>query len=431
MARQSLRNALLVSLLPGLRVERGGLVISDGVIVEAGPTVADTDPDAVDAQGALVLPGLVNAHTHLYSALAAGMPAPSVTPTNFPEILEHIWWRLDRALDPASILSSALVGALEAARSGVTTVFDHHASPSSITGSLGTLADALTQVGVTGVLCYEATDRGGPAQFAEGLAENVDFIHDSRNRQARGIRSGALVGGHAAFTLSDASLRELAETCNRLRAGFHIHVAEDLADFEPGEPIERLYRAGLLGPKTIIAHGVHLDANALETAATAECWLVHNPRSNMNNAVGYAALAADTYPKLALGTDGIGCDILTECRVSFLKAREAGLQDPWGLPLRLLQGGLRMAEEHTGATLGRLETGAAGDVIITDYVSSTPVTAANFAGHLLFGLDRSNIHAVWAQGKKIWPSPLDTRAIYAEARTQALALWQRMEGLGG
>jgi len=370
----------------------------------------------VDAGGALVLPGLVNGHTHLYSALACGMPPPPMNPTNFVEILEQIWWRLDRALDPESLRMSALVGALEAARSGVTVLFDHHASPNFIDGSLDVIAGALDQIGVRGLLCYEVTDRGGVAQRDAGVAENV--------------RSGHFIGGHASFTLGDDTLQKLGEAVAETGRGFHIHVAEDGADLDDGDPIARYAEAGLLGPNAIIAHGVHLEQDALDRAAAAGCWLVHNARSNMNNSVGYAKLASG-YDRLAVGTDGIGCDVLTEARTAFLKARDAGVNNAWDLPLRLLQGALTMAEQHTDRRMGRLQPGCPADVVLTSYVPATPMTSDNLVGHLLFGFDRAYITRVWASGREVWPGNEDTSAIYAASREAAAALWQRMEALDG
>lgn len=414
MSRFSIHNALVVTgWETGLT--RGGVLVRDGVVEAVGPVAAE--PGSIDARGALVLPGMVNAHTHLYSALACGMPGPAVPPASFVEILERIWWRLDRALDPELVRHSAIVGALEAARSGVCALIDHHASPNAIDGSLGIIADALERVGVSGALCYEVTDRGGQPQRDAGVRENV--------------RSGQLIGAHASFTVSDATLEALGRAVRETGRGLHVHVAEDGADLEPGDPIARYEAHGLLGPGSILAHGVHLSAGPLARAAEHGCWLVHNARSNMNNHVGYAQLAAEGYPKLALGTDGIGCDMFAEARAAFLKARDAGVPDAWGLPLRLLQGSFALAEQLFGRPFGRIEPGASADLILTDYVPPTPVNDQNLLGHLLFGFDRSHVSRVWAGGAPIWPTPLDTSAIYRESREAAVELWRRMETLDG
>jgi putative selenium metabolism protein SsnA len=428
MARLSLRNATFVSLLPELRVDVGDLVVEGTTVVAFGPNVAAQDSSAIDCRGAVVLPGLVNAHTHLYSALAVGMPAPERTPTNFVEILEQIWWRLDRALDAESLELSALVGGLEAARSGVTVLFDHHASPEHIPGSLDTIAAALETVGLRAVLCYEVTDRNGPSGCEAGLQENQRFANAWQGVDAP-LFSG-LIGGHASFTLSEGTLSGLAAVCRSTGRGFHVHVAEDGADVKDANPIDRFQAHGLLGPQSVLVHGVHLSPSDLDTVAKAGCWLVHNPRSNMNNAVGYAKLAAG-YPKVALGTDGIGCDVLTEMRTAFLKARDEGVENAWEFPIRLMQGGLMMASEHLDRPMGGFTPGSAGDVVLTNYVGATPVTQDNVAGHLLFGLDRSFIEQVFARGRRIWPTALDEYAIAERARGAAKKLWEKMRTFDG
>jgi len=225
-------------------------------------------------------------------------------------------------------------------------------------------------------------------------------------------------------------LAGISAACDRTQRGFHIHVAEDLADVAQGDPVSRYAAANLLSPNTILAHCVHLDEAALKQAEDAGCWLVHNSRSNMNNAVGYARLAAE-YPNLAVGTDGIGSDILSEVKTAFYKARDEHVPTAWDLPVRLLQGGLRMAEQFLGRTMGRFVPGAVGDVVLTDYRLNTEITADNLAGHIVFGFGRSHVKQVWAGGQQIWPTPLNERMIAARARDAATKLWQRMGELDG
>ena len=245
-------------------------------------------------------PGLVCGHHHLYSALARGMPAPPATPTNFLQILEQVWWRLDVALDLDTIRWSAMLGALESLECGTTAVVDHHESPSAIEGSLDVIADACAAVGVRSVLAYGVTDRHGPDGARRGLAENERFL-------AAGGRG--MVGVHAAFTCSDATLEEAADLARRHGVGVHIHVAEGVVDAAAGARLERLARDDWL-----LVHAVHLDRPLPGT-------LAHNPRSNMNNAVGYSR--PRSWPgKVVLGTDGIGADMLDEMRVAYVRARE-------------------------------------------------------------------------------------------------------------
>jgi len=259
-------------------------------------------------------PGLVCAHHHLYSALARGMPAPPRTPSGFVEILELVWWRLDRALDLESIRWSAMLGALEALERGCTAVIDHHESPEAIEGSLTVIADACAEVGIRVNCAYGITDRHGADGALRGLAENERFLRDG----GRGM-----VGVHAAFTCTDGTLEAAAGLAAELGVGVHVHVAEGPGD---ADAMDRF--RDLASDDWLLVHGVHLpDDHGL--AGT----MVHNPRSNMNNAVGYARPARFANP-VALGSDGIGADMLDEFRLAYVRHREddvtASPEVAWG-----------------------------------------------------------------------------------------------------
>jgi cytosine/adenosine deaminase-related metal-dependent hydrolase len=259
-------------------------------------------------------PGLVCGHHHLYSALARGMPAPPRTPTGFTEILELVWWRLDRALDLEMIRWSAMLGALEALESGTTSIVDHHSSPDAIEGSLDVIHDACRAVGLHIVTCYEVTDRNGVDGAKAGLAENERYIraHPGQTNY---------VGAHACLTLSDETLEAVAGLAADLGAGVHIHVAEDAVDADAGRRL-----SGVARDDWLLAHAVHLDRPLPGTIA-------HNPRSNLNNAVGYGR--PDRFGnRVQLGTDGIGADMLEEFRLGFAVLRAADVtstpETPWG-----------------------------------------------------------------------------------------------------
>ena len=424
-----LKNGVLVTLDPQ-HVERSDLRIEGGHIAGRGPTLTPApNEEVLDLEGALILPGLVNAHTHLYSALARGMPGPAVPPRSFVEILERVWWRLDRALDEESVRLSGLVGAIEAARSGTTTVFDHHASPSFIEGSLATLRRVVEEVGLRSVLCYETTDRNGLEGRDAGIAENRAFAAGGPTALTRGM-----VGAHASFTLSDESLDQLAGAVREAGSGLHVHVAEDRADVEDcrrrcgAGVVERLRRHGLLGPRALLVHGVHLTEAELREAQDAGAWLVHCPRSNLNNAVGYPPTEA--FRRAALGTDGLDQDMLAEVRVAFLKMREAGRADALGAAFDMLAGGHRLARAISGVPFGTLEQDAPADLVVLDYRPPTSLTAANLAGHLLFGLDRSHVRSTMVAGRFVLRdrriTGVDETAILARARAAAGRLWERM-----
>ena len=440
-----LKSALLVT-LDQPAIEPADIRIKDGRITERGAGL-ETLPgeETIDLRGSLVMPGMVCAHTHLYSALARGMPAPPRAPSNFREILELIWWRLDLALDEETIYWSAMAGALDAARAGTTCLFDHHASPSHIKGSLDIVRQALEKVGLRGVLCYEVTDRGGDRKRDEGLEENRAFLAsirrslaaDSKGEEPGGRASlfRGMVGAHASFTLTDSSLASCAELMREYDAGIHIHVAEDLCDTDDARskygigPVERLDRMGALNERSILAHGVHLSKRDIEIARSHGVWFAHNPRSNMNNQVGYAPVTVFGN-RVVVGTDGIGADMFEEARAAFFKGRDERSSlgaDDW---IRTLANNQRIASNAFGVELGSLAAGAAADLIVLDYQSPTPVTAGNLAWHLAFGLSSASVRSVMVNGKFIIKdslSPVDNQDVYLQIRKASEKLWARLE----
>ncbi len=433
-----LSNAILTDIDP-IRVERGSLRIEgDRITARAAFVAAAADDEVIDCGGAVVLPGLVNGHTHLYSALATGMPPPRVAPRNFREILERIWWRLDRALDAESIELSARIGALDALRCGTTTLIDHHASPTHIAGALDLVERGLATAGLRGVLCYETTDRHGVEGRRAGIEENRRYLAQCARRHDH--RFAAMVGAHASFTLEDQSLAELAALATPYGVGVHIHVAEDPCDeadcrARRGRPlIDRLAAHGVLESRAIFAHGTHLDPATVARVNEAGTTIAHNPRSNMNNAVGYAPVAAFRCPVM-LGTDGIGGDLFAEARHAWMISRHqhAGLS-PADV-VSMLAAAARRASSALGITLGRLEPGAAADVVVTDYVPTTPMTVDNLPGHVLFGLSSRHVRGVITAGAwRLRDGAVigrDERGDRSAARAAAERLWARMETLPG
>jgi cytosine/adenosine deaminase-related metal-dependent hydrolase len=252
---------------------------------------------------------------------------------DFVSILEQIWWRLDVALDLEMIRWSAMLGALEAIESGTTAIVDHHESPGAIEGSLSVIAEACAAVGVRVSTAYGVTDRHGADGAKRGLTENERFL-----------RSGGrgMVGVHAAFTCSDETLAAAAGLAADLGVGVHIHVAEGTVDAGAGARLQ-----GLATPDWLLVHCVHLDRDLAGTIA-------HNPRSNMNNAVGYAGPAQRPNP-VVLGTDGIGADMLEEFRLAYARLREDDVLAEPGQPWAWLHNGYRVFPE------------AAGDQVVWDH----------------------------------------------------------------
>jgi len=418
----------------------GAVAVRDGAIVEAGDAGAlrGRHPGAAvhDARGRLILPGFVNAHCHIYSALARGVPLPGPAPRDFPEILERLWWRLDRALDAPMIRASADLAALEAIRSGTTTLVDHHSSPSCIDGSLDVLAGALDAAGIRASLCFEVSDRDGAAKA--GAAENIRWIEASR---ARGGTIGALFGLHASFTLDDATLEECAGLARDHGAGCHIHLAEHPVDDDESvrrsglRAAERLARAGVLGPKAVVAHGVTLDDAQAALLAETRTALVTNPRSNASNGVGatpVARLLAAGVP-VGLGTDGYTYDIIEEAAHFPLAQRLVALSPRAAdgmLPRILTEGSPEVARRATGVRAGTIAAGNAADLALLDYNPPTPLDEGSFWGHLAMGLPRARVTDVMVNGRWLMRDgrvlTLDEERVRARAREEARRLWAKM-----
>jgi len=426
---------------------RGRLVIRDGLIValqsadEAlDSALAAGSPQRIPGDGKLAMPGLVCSHTHLYSSLARGMAVPGYAPTTFADILEQLWWRLDKALDNDSIRASACVGAMEAVRCGITTLVDHHASPNAIPGSLDLVVEqACVRVGLRGAFCYELSDRDGPARAQQGHEENLRFL--------RSVVGSSTVTGHfglhASFTVSDQTLDAVASALPD-NAGVHIHVAEGPEDetrceIEHGvRVVERLDRFGLLRPQSILAHCLHLTEEEKDLVRERDVVVVHNPRSNMNNAVGTFDLDGFLRRGIltGLGTDGLGANLFAELfTAGILQKHVRG--DPLAggfdqLESLLFRNNARIAERLFHQPFGQLAPGVPADVILLDYTAPTPLSRETILGHLLFGaaVHTVRVSDVFVDGRPLLREgrfvDLDESATYAHAREQADRLWRRI-----
>ncbi len=419
------------------------LFIENGRIAKIVPTskTQDAHPgvETIDGQGKWAIPGLVNAHTHLYSSLARGMAVSPYAPTTFTQILEQLWWKLDKALDPETVRISALVGAMEAARCGVTTLIDHHASPNAISHSLDALQETVAdELGLRAAFCYELSDRDGEGARDQGIAENARFLERPSNGKV-----AAQFGIHASFTVSDVTLARVAESIPEA-AGIHIHVAEGPEDEVQCEAaygmriVERLDRFGLLRPRSILAHCLHINEAEKDRIAERDAIVVHNPRSNMNNAVGRFDLDGFLSRGITtgLGTDGLGSNMLAELFTAGVLQKHAfgnSLAGSFDALYRLLfVNNPTIARRLLGVDVGRIAVGSPADIVLMDYEPPTPLDGGNALGHLLFG---SAVHTMRVSDSFVAGRPilrdnqfvdLDEEAIYAHAREQAASLWKRM-----
>lgn len=409
------------------RVERRDLVVVGDHV--GGPDDELPTTATIDCTGCLILPGFVVAHTHAYSALAAGMPMTSTPTRSFLEILEKVWWRLDVALDAASLRASARIAALDAVKSGVTTLIDHHESPRFVDGSLDVIAEAFEEVGIRGALTYGATDRHGAEGAKAGLRESERFW-----KAAQGNLRG-MIGLHAPFTCSDETLEAAAGLARDHGAWLHYHGAEGPDDQAAARARwgERLFLHladhGLLTEKTLIAHGVDMDPAEGVQVLSHKAWVAHQARSNMNNAVGYAG-RLPVLNRVALGTDGIDDDLLAELKAAFFRRRESGGPTVWPDPVQTVARGHRLVSEVFEQKIGGLAPGAQADLTVLRYDPPTPLTEASLGAHLLFGLSSRHVRDVFVAGRPVVRRGevvgVDEAAIRADARAQAQALFSRM-----
>lgn len=437
MPRTLITNARVLSLHPGAALlDSATLVLDNGVVADLVPEPAMQDAHAeyIDAGDALVVPGFVNAHTHAYSALVRGMPEP-IAAADFGELLRNLWWKLDFNLSLDDVAASAMLMALDGLRCGVTTVVDHHASYGAVAGSLESVAAGFEALGQRALVCFEVSDRLGADAAAAALEENARHAPEARQLP---FRLGSMLGLHASFTLSDDTLARASRVALEHGLRMHIHAAEDRID-RTGEAgtegdsgvVERLKRFDLLQAGALVAHGVHLSQREMRMLAEHGVVIAHNPRSNMNNGVGRADLAAmwRAGVQVALGTDAYGAGVLQEARVATLAQRQAPrLGDGAVVAESLLH-----ATPHLVAPwlpgAGRLTPGSPADVVVTRYVPPTPMDAENVWSHLLFADIESKVRSVFVAGERVLDEGRSTRIdeieLATRCRTLGAGLWER------
>ena len=421
----------------------GGVVIEGNEILAIGDTnelrLNYAKADYKDVQGKIIIPGMINTHMHLYSTFARGMDIKTnQPPQNFTEILEKLWWRLDKKLNEKDIYYSAIYPLLDCIKKGVTTIFDHHASSNYIEGSLDILSEAVKQSGIRASLAYEVTDRDGHDKGLAGLKENERFIKKIQKEKNNNL--SGMIGLHASFTLNNDTLSRAADLADDLKVPFHIHVAEGKADVYESKMrgyhsiAERLERFRILRPGTLAIHGVHLQEEELDLILKNETYLIHNPESNMGNAVGFAPVksALDKGIIVGLGTDGYTCDMFESIKVANLLQKHE-LHDPqagWGEIFKIsFLNNRHIARRFFGQMLGTLKAGAAADIIVVDYYPPSPITSGNAYSHILFGIGGDMVDSTMVGGKFLMEDRviklLDYKKIAQKTKEQAKDFWRR------
>lgn len=401
-----------------IRVEKG--VGGKIEFVDMDKQRPDEGATVLDAEGKWVTRSFGCGHHHIYSTLARGMPAPARTPQNFTEILEYIWWNLDKNLDLEMIKASALASAMFCAKNGVTFVIDHHASPFAVEGSLSVIREAFDSVGISHLLCYEISDRDGEGIRDAGLAETEAYLKQGHQGH---------VGLHASFTVGNTLMERAVSLARNYETGIHVHVAEDKADQDQCQKkykkrvVRRLSDSGCLDLKgTILAHCLHLDETEKKLIRDSRAWVVQNIESNLNNNVGLTGYASHG-PNIMLGTDGMHSDMLRSAKAAFFTG-----QGTEGISFPAIYE--RFRNIHTYIKNNNFTGDSDNNLVILDYPSPTHVTPDNFLGHFVFGIDASHVDSVISSGELIVDHKRLTRVnetdVLLFAREMGNKLWKKL-----
>ena len=433
-------NGQLITRDPEFPYLKDGAVVIDGEVIKEVGTLDDMNkkyPDAefVDAKGGIIMPGLINAHTHIYSGLARGLAIEGNNPTNFFEVLDGTWWAIDRHLTIDGTKACAYATILDCIRDGVTTIFDHHASFCEIPGSLFAIKDVAKELGMRSCLCYEVSERDGEQKCEEAIKENADFAKWAIKENDDMIK--AMFGGHALFTISDKTFEKMVEA-NDGMTGFHIHVAEGMNDVYDSlrnygcRPINRLLYNGLLGDKTLLGHCIHVSPSEMDIIKETGTMVVNNPESNMGNAVGCAPVLQMMAKGImvGMGTDAYTHDMLESLKVFLIIQRHNAAMPnvAWGEDCTMLfENNRKIAAKYFEKPLGILKEGAAADVIVMDYKPFTPFSDENIDGHMLFGMNGRNCRTTIINGRLLYKDrefvDLDEDRINAWTLEQSKKLW--------
>lgn len=419
--------------------QNGTLAVSADKIIGAGGAaeIKARNPgfEIIDGGGRFCMPGWINTHMHLYSTFARGL-ALKKSPGSFKEILEQLWWKLDKALDSEAVYYSAAVPAVTAVKNGVTSIIDHHASPFAAAGSLDRIQEALQLIGLRANLCYETSDRDGREKTQQGLDENERFIKKCAADSSQLFSSS--FGLHAAFTLSDETLSRAKSIADKHGKGFHLHLAEGRDDDAVPEygvsTTRRLAGLGILGNKTVAAHAVHISEADMDLIKETGTMVVHNPQSNMNNAVGRADIFRMLQKGITagLGTDGMSPSIIPDIRTALL-VHKHDLQNPsagWNeIQKMVLQNNLKIFNNISGQKTGRLQKGYKADLILIDYFPPTPIDSSNIFGHILFGIADAQVDTTIIDGRIVMKNKtiqnLDEAALAEKSREFAAEVWKK------
>jgi putative selenium metabolism protein SsnA len=423
-------------------IEDGCVCIAGNIIVDLGTTEQMKEKyntaEFVDAKKGLIMPGMINTHHHIYSAFARGLSINGHNPKNFGDILSGMWWKIDRLLTLDDTKYSAYSTYLDCIRNGVTTVFDHHASFGNIEGSLFQISDVARKLGMRTSLCYEVSDRDGQEKMRQAVKENVDFMKAAKS-DSSDMQKG-MMGLHASFTLSDKTLEYCAENIP-YNAGYHVHTAEAIDDVYDSlkkynkRIVNRLFDQNILGSKTIAVHCIHINSGEADILKATDTMVVHNPESNMGNAVGCTPVLefVNKGLTLGLGTDGYTSDMFESMKVANIlhKHHNCNPNVAWGeVPLMLFDNNAKIANRFFEKPVGVIQKGAYADIIVVEYDPLTPLNENNINSHILFGVSGRCVTTTMINGKVLMKDRViigvDAEEIMAKSRELSNELWNKI-----
>lgn len=423
-------------------IENGAVLCNGKLIKEVGTTKELKEKyqnaEFIDAKGSIIMPAFINVHEHIYSAMARGFSINGYNPKGFLEILDGMWWTIDRNLTLEQTKQSAIATYIESIKNGVTTIFDHHASFGHIEGSLFAIEEASKEMGIRSCLCYEVSDRDGKTKSKASVKENIDFINHVKKDDTDMIK--AMMGMHASFTISDKTMELCAKEIPE-DIGYHIHVAEGIEDLHlclkehSKRIVDRLYDWNILGPKTLLVHCIYINPHEMELIKDTDSMTAHNPESNMGNACGCPPTMELVHKGIltGLGTDGYTHDMIESYKVANVlhKHHLCNPNAAWAeLPQMLFENNAKIANRYFKTPLGKLKSGAAADIIIIDYNNLTELNENNINGHILFGMNGGLVNTTICNGNILMRNrkltKIDEEAAYSKIREESSKLWKKI-----
>ena len=415
-----------------------GVRIEGDTITESGPNQLLTgakDDLVIEIPGRLIAPGFINGHTHMYGVLSHGITMEAEV-SEFSSFLEAFWWPLvEDRINHELAEKTTRWACVEMIRSGITTFLDVLEGPNSLPGPLEIEAGVVEEVGLRGILCFEACQRISRENGELGLEENSNFV--KRYNHQGGLIQG-LISVHTLFTADREYLIQAKRLADQLGCDIHMHLSESV--FEPNwslenygkRPVEVYDNMGYLGPNVVASQGVQLEPDEIYILAERRVRLIHMPLSNCEVGGGIApvpAMLAKGIP-VGLGTDGYINNFFEAMRGAFL-LQKAHHQDPMIMPagdvyaMGTAMGGRALGRKD----LGEIKVGNKADLITINLDTPTPINSHNIYEQLILFRNPGDVIDMMVAGVFLMRErellTIDEEKTRAEIREAAERFWKR------